>query len=346
MATVFLTIRGDQLGTFDTMSGTGNGTARVVTLTNTQAVGTGDDTYTIRVDQVEPAAAEFTNGQFVTILDASGAVLMQTTTPQHDIEQGLGAGDEHLIFASTRYFIDLTGVTPGTTTLTAADNTAHPDRGDNDGELDFADTRRDFPCFATGTLIATPCGPKPVQTLAAGDRVSDLAGHVHAILWTAERRIRLDRPDHPQRPIRFRPGSLPVGRGGPQPDRELPDRDLLVSPQHRMLVVSPAGTQMLAAAHALTGRRGVRCAYGLRSVTYHALLLPRHAVLMANGAGAESFYPGPHILLQLPAFQRLQVLAHVPALLTDPHGGYGPAARPVLTPAAARGLHRMVGHAI
>lgn len=337
MATVYLTIRGDQLGTFANMHGNGNGAGRVVSLRGTQPVGSSDEIYTVVVEQVSAGATQFANGQFVTIYDQDGGVVMPRTGVQPDIEQGLGGGDEHLIFQSSKFFIDLNGVTRGKTTYTNASQTGDPGVGDNDGEMDFSDTRPNFPCYATGTLIRTDRGPRPVEDLVAGDRVTDLEGRAHVLLWTAARRIVLDHRDHPQRPILFRPGSLPGSRIGPRPHR-----DLLVSPQHRMLVVTPGGTEMLAPAHTLTARPGVRRAYGLKSVTYHALLLPRHAVLCANGAAAESFYPGPFILRQLPAFQRLQVLAHVPALLGDPSGGYGPAARPVLTPAAARDLHRAV----
>jgi hypothetical protein len=137
--------------------------------------------------------------------------------------------------------------------------------------------------------------------------------------------------------VLFRPHSLAAGG---------PETDLLVSPQHRVLVITAAGTEVLVPAKSLLGHRGIRLARGLRSVTYHALLLGRHAVLRANDAAAESLYPGRYILQQLPPFQRLQLLGHCPALLTDPEGGYGPKARPILTPSAAPQLPlRDVSHA-
>lgn len=92
-----------------------------------------------------------------------------------------------------------------------ADAVGQTDQGDNDGELDFTDTRRDFPCYANGTLILTPQGPRPVQDLVAGDRVRDIAGQDHAILWSASRHIALDGADHPQRQVVFRPGSRRSG---------------------------------------------------------------------------------------------------------------------------------------
>jgi hypothetical protein len=92
---------------------------------------------------------------------------MAQTGIQPDIEQGLGAGDEHLIIPSTGFLIDLTGLEPGPQQVQYAfvHEAAQTGLGDNDGELDFADTVANFPCFATGTLIRTPDGDCLVETL-------------------------------------------------------------------------------------------------------------------------------------------------------------------------------------
>ncbi len=70
MATFFLTIRGDQLGTFSSLSGNGNGINRVLTLSGTSPYGSATDVYTIRIDQAANDATQFTNGQIVTIYDS------------------------------------------------------------------------------------------------------------------------------------------------------------------------------------------------------------------------------------------------------------------------------------
>lgn len=327
MATFYMTIRGDQLGSFTTLSGTGNGAERVVTLGGTSAYGTAEQIFTIRIDQAAEDATQFANGQFITIYDSLGNVVLAQTGVQPDIEQGLGAGDEHLILPGAGLFIELGGVTEGTAVFAAADEPASGDLGDNDGELDFADTRTTFPCFATGTRIDCPGGPRPVETLCPGDLVRTLDHGDMPIRWIRGRRVVFGVRGHPQQPILFRRGSLGAG---------LPRQPLAVSPQHRMAVEGAGGARFLVAAKALLGQPGVRAMQGCRTVTYWALLLDRHSLLAAEGATAESFYPGPHILRQLPAFHRLEVLAHLHALGGTGPGGYGPSALPILTPAQAR----------
>ena len=84
-------------------------------------------------------------------------------------------------------------------------------------------------CFTPGTRIATPQGLRFIEDLQQGDLVLTRDNGAQAVLWTGHRRIsgaRLHALPH-LRPIRFRSGAL-------GPDR--PDPDLLVSPQHRMLL--------------------------------------------------------------------------------------------------------------
>ena len=93
MAYFEFTLRGDQIGTFTSLSGTGNGVDRVVTLNDVSALGASTELFTIRVDQVNENSTEFSNGQLITILESTGNVVMSQTGVQPDIEQGLGAGD-------------------------------------------------------------------------------------------------------------------------------------------------------------------------------------------------------------------------------------------------------------
>lgn len=62
MATVTLTLRGDQLGTYDSLSANGNNAGRKVNLEGVKALGTGSDTYTVVVEQVNNGVTEFQNG--------------------------------------------------------------------------------------------------------------------------------------------------------------------------------------------------------------------------------------------------------------------------------------------
>jgi hypothetical protein len=54
MATFEFTLRGDQIGTFSSLAGDGNGVDRVVTLGSVSALASNAEIYTIRVDQAAP----------------------------------------------------------------------------------------------------------------------------------------------------------------------------------------------------------------------------------------------------------------------------------------------------
>ena len=65
-------------------------------------------------------------------------------------------------------------------------------------------------CFTPGTRIATPTGPRLIQTLQPGDLVLTKDDGPQPVIWTGERRMsgaRLYAMPH-LRPIRFRAGSL------------------------------------------------------------------------------------------------------------------------------------------
>ena len=147
----------------------------------------------------------------------------------------------------------------------------------------------DFVCFGPGTKIATPLGAKRADKLKVGDIVVTLDNGPLPIRWIGKRRLIFDTP-HLAQPVRIARGAFGDG---------LPERDLILSPNHRVLVDTapshalhdPLGA--LAPVKALTRLRGIRYAAGWRAITYFSFLLPGHAVLIAEGIAAESLYPGP-----------------------------------------------------
>ncbi|MDJ0626981.1 MAG: Hint domain-containing protein [Rhodobacter sp.] len=180
------------------------------------------------------------------------------------------------------------------------------------------------PCFTDGTLIRTPGGDVPVETLKIGDRVTTLDGPAEDILWIGRRmlgpRELLAQPDH-------KPVLIPAGVLGNY-------ASLLVSPQHAMLVGDAHGMadEALARAKHLAEIAGpVRIAQGKKRVTYTHLMFARHQVIFANGAATESFYPGPQSLKMFPERIVREIKAAVPGLGDQPlTKAYGPPARPYL----------------
>lgn len=169
-------------------------------------------------------------------------------------------------------------------------------------------------CFAAGTRIATLEGPRLVETLRPGDRVLTADHAAQAIRWVGLRRLSAaDLAANPDfSPVRIAPGAL--GNG-------LPERELVVSPQHRVLVRSAivarmTGTQeALIPAVALLGLPGIARADAGQGVTYVHFLCDRHEVVFAEGAPSETLLPGPMALRALGPAQA-EVLALFPELAT------------------------------
>lgn len=168
-------------------------------------------------------------------------------------------------------------------------------------------------CFATGTLIDTPDGPRPVELLKAGDRVITRDHGAQVLLWAGHMQLdgaRLDLQPN-LRPIRISAGSLAPG---------YPSRDLVLSPQHRVLVRSNIVQRMfglreiLVAAKHLTGLPGIEVMHPPNGVGYHHLLLDRHQILRSEGAWTESLYLGPQAMKGLPPGARREITALFPEL--------------------------------
>lgn len=142
-------------------------------------------------------------------------------------------------------------------------------------------------CFVRGTRILTPYGPVAVEDLREGDLVTT-ASNGERPLWRIDRtRVTAARLEgHAKlRPIHIAPGSLGPG---------LPERALLLSRQHRILVTSPVVDRLmgvpaaLVAALHLTGLPGVEAAGPDGPVEYLHLVLPTHDIVLAEGVPAET----------------------------------------------------------
>lgn len=200
------------------------------------------------------------------------------------------------------------------------------------------DSQRHLPepgviCFTPGTLIDTPAGPRPVEMLGPGDKVLTRDDGPQELLWIGSRRMsgaRLYALPH-LRPVRIRAGAFGMGR---------PEGDLLVSPQHRMLVRGAGPRvlfnepEVLVQALDLVDGGAVRVEHGLPEVHYIHMMLARHQVLWANGVESESFHPASTALDMIDPAQRAGLRALCPEVETDPLA-YGAFARRLLTPSEA-----------
>lgn len=153
-------------------------------------------------------------------------------------------------------------------------------------------------CFARGTRILTPKGHVPVEELVVGQRIT-----------TA---------DHGDRPLRWvgvtslnglalgeRPGLGPVRIRASALGEGFPARDLLVSPQHRILIRSPIAQRMFCSAEVLIAAKKLTSLPGIEhiappgGVAYFHILFDRHEIVFAEGTPAESLFLGPQAALGL-----------------------------------------------
>ncbi|WP_297774026.1 Hint domain-containing protein [uncultured Roseovarius sp.] len=180
------------------------------------------------------------------------------------------------------------------------------------GTLEFSEIENLIPCFTPGTAIATPRGERLVEELRVGDKVITRDNGLQEIRWIGQRDLSgQELVQSPQlRPVLIRAGAL--GHG-------LPERDMLVSPQHRILLNSERAAlyfedrEVLAAAKHLTGIEGVE-QVETRAASYVHFMCDQHEVVLSNGTWTESFQPGEQVLDGMGTAQRDEIYHLFPEL--------------------------------
>ncbi|MDM7970441.1 MAG: Hint domain-containing protein [Paracoccaceae bacterium] len=168
-------------------------------------------------------------------------------------------------------------------------------------------------CFVSGTQIVTSRGRINIENLRVGDLVLTMDSGFQPIRWMGSRKLdAIDLRVHAKfRPIRIRAGALGDG---------LPDQDLLVSPQHRILVRSKIALNMfgreevLAAAKQLLLIEGIEVAEDVSDVEYWHILFEKHEIVWANGAPSESLYTGNEALKSVSPAAREEIFSIFPEL--------------------------------
>ncbi|MBU2936836.1 MULTISPECIES: Hint domain-containing protein [Pacificibacter] len=170
-------------------------------------------------------------------------------------------------------------------------------------------------CFTPGTAIATPRGEVAAETLKEGDKVFTRDNGVQEIRWVGQKDLTKADFDRQESlaPVLIQKGAL--GNG-------LPERDLMVSPQHRVLLTSDRAQlyfeerEVLSPAIHLVGMPGISQARPAQTSYIH-FLCDNHEVVLSNGAWTETFQPGEASLGGLKSAQRDEVLSLFPELATQ-----------------------------
>lgn len=208
--------------------------------------------------------------------------------------------------------LDLTGSNVDFITYTSADNEDGIVTFDDGSTMTFSEIENVIPCFTPGTLIATARGERRVEDLQVGDRIITRDNGIQEIAWVGHKQFNgaeLVRNPH-LKPVLIKAGSL---------GNDLPERDMLVSPNHRLLVASDATqlyfeeSEVLAAAKHLVGSAGIH-RVDVTQTTYIHFMFERHEVVLSDGAWTESFQPGDYSLKGIGADQRNEIFDLFPEL--------------------------------
>jgi hypothetical protein len=195
-------------------------------------------------------------------------------------------------------------------------------------------------CFTPGARIRAAHGEVPVEALNVGDLVMTKDDGLQPIRWIGRRFVNRGTLSTTPglQPVRITEGSL--GRG-------LPLRDIVVSPQHRMMLsgqqleLNSGLSEALIPALAMTGTPGISQFLPDEGCEYLHLLFDRHQILFCEGAETESFHPFALAQCETESDPIVEELFAIFPELRDNPKGYGGTARPCLRMKEARLIYSL-----
>ncbi len=183
-------------------------------------------------------------------------------------------------------------------------------------------------CFKSGTFISTVEGEVTVDKLELSDQVLTMDDGYQPLRWVGS--VTLD-PAYLELNPRLKPICIRAGALGDG----FPAQDLIVSPQHRVLVRSRIAERMfgnlevLVPAKKLLSLSGVDIQHDNPSgVRYFHLMFDKHQIVYSNGSPTETLFTGHMALKSLSSESRLEIQTLFPEICNI---GYLPKpARPML----------------
>lgn len=209
----------------------------------------------------------------VTTVGGQSTQSLVTAEDTYYISVNIPGGYTSVVASSGSGGFELSGVSYANTTVTA-----NPLSGSGAKVITPYDSANNQPmCFLEGTLIATPDGARAVEALRPGDLVLTGAGQAEPVRWMGVRKMAARFADKLRAyPVRVAAGALAEG---------VPVRDLLISPEHALLVEG-----ILVNAGALVNGTSITRETDMSEhFTYYHVELSSHALVLAEGAAAETF---------------------------------------------------------
>ncbi len=282
----------------------------------------GQDVYL--VDDTDPAFPSVSNNGAVALVDDTGTVIQFISFGGNTVTATEGPAD------------GLTSTSVGTAD---EDETLQSDDG---GLTYYSQTTPNpgtIPCYAPGTMIDTPDGPRAVETLLPCDLVMTLDHGPQPIKWVRAGDQPLEHVDPDAKPVLIKAGAL---------GRNLPAQDMIVSPQHRILVGGAGqlqtffASEAFAPAKSLTSLPGIRHMMGRQKIVWHHFACDRHEIVVANGCLSESLLLGPMVMRDLSENQR-DAVYEIFRSDTQSAALNGPPARPCLKVGEVRRMLKKIG---
>jgi hypothetical protein len=180
-------------------------------------------------------------------------------------------------------------------------NSLQSDDGGSTYYVQSSPNRNSVPCFEAHTRILTQDGYQCVNDLRVGTLVVTADHGLQPIRWIRQYRQDLSNADPGKKPVCIKASAL-----GPK----VPKQDLIVSPQHRIVVAGPRqlpelGTrEMLVPAKSLTGLPDVINLLDVDEIVWIHFACDRHEVVYANGAAVEALLLSDHVMSGMSNLQR------------------------------------------
>ncbi len=196
-------------------------------------------------------------------------------------------------------------------------------------------------CFTPEGQVATPHGVRRIADITHGDAVLTRDSGVAMVRARTETRLSA-------RQLRDAPDLAPVLIVQDALGPSVPGRDLIVSPQHRLLItgwhaeLAIGEREILIPAKALVNGRSIQRLRELDEVTYMHLVLDSHQIVTVNNVPSESLHLGHANKASLGETARETLFALVPGLRSAPKS-WGPPVRPVVSVQEGRVLATEAG---
>ncbi|MEP3440976.1 MAG: Hint domain-containing protein [Sulfitobacter sp.] len=180
----------------------------------------------------------------------------------------------------------------------------------------FTNIENIVPCFTLGSRVAVPGGTVAVEDLQVGQLVETRDNGAQAVRWIGRKFVsadELERSPHLQPIVICQDSIAPA----------VPNRDMRVSPQHRMLIENSATQlwlgeeEVLVKAKDMAHKPGIDQMDGKDSVTYIHVMLGQHEIMLVDNAWTESFQPGDVIASDAAGEVFEELLALFPELETQ-----------------------------